>query len=266
MLRFLTYLLALSLSFALTACGDDDCGEAEGGMTGGTAEADTDCEAGGMMGGATGGDTGGDAGGMTGGTTGGDAGGMTGGDTGGMTGGDTGGMTGGMTTAPYTYLVIQDTSDDVNNDGTPGADVCEVTIECPMAAPAVSAAELNIGESELCDGSNGMNCICTEEMNATCSSGINRGDETVAYDGDATCEDNYVSIGEEGQLVLAYDADLTGCTINIVEKSGNDSEGYIVAICAGDSLEECMDPQEGMTGSSPDDGAVSTSFVFNPAE
>ena len=227
------------------------------------------------MGGVSGGMTGGLSGGVSGGNepiggiTGGSdepIGGISGGMMGGMTGGMSGGMIGGTIDDPvdlqYRSLVIQDVSSEIDQAGTPGVDVCEVIIECDTPLEVVDFSS-NRGESPLCNGSNGNHCLCTDEINETCATGVNRTDPPVAYDGNNTCTDNYVSLGLAGRLILNYNTNLVGCTIQIIELAGQTSEAYHVKLCTDATLVNCLDAQNGQTGTSEEDGAVSTSFLFN---
>ena len=155
---------------------------------------------------------------------------------------------------------------DISPNGTPGADVCEVAVVCPMNIPNIIESTHLRGESEECNGTNNDHCLCTEEIDDICTSGVNRSNESLAYDGNDQCGDNYMSLGINGQLVLGYDTDLIGCTIRVVELAGNDREGYSVNVCTDSTLEECMNAQEGMTGSSFGEGGIGTSFTFRLPE
>ena len=137
----------------------------------------------------------------------------------------------------YNYVIILDTSTEINADGTPGADIGEVTVTCDGAAVsgAIDPAS-NTGDSAACDGSNGENCICpgngfTEDV---CGSGTNRGNTALTIDGTSSADDaqNYASIGSGGKLVLVFADDLSGCDVVVDEVVGGDAESYEVYVCA----------------------------------
>jgi hypothetical protein len=172
-----------------------------------------------------------------------------------------GGMSNNMT-GEYTYLIVRDTSVEINNRGTPGADLCEVSVDCPMDQLILLDATLNMGASELCTGQNRSNCLCTQDINETCDTGINRIDEDLVSDGIDQCGDNYMSLGLAGQLVLSYNAPLIGCTIQVIESSGLDNEGYSVTVCTDNTLVNCMEPQSGMTSTMPLDEGILSTFTF----
>jgi len=221
--NLLAYLLTLVVSVSLTAC-PDDCGTEEGGTEGG----------------ATGGATGGDCGGAEGGN-------VSGGANGGSGGGAEGGSAGGSTPeAPvYSVIVIVDETSDVNDDGTPGVDICEVDIVCGESVEAqLDAANSAIG-SDICDGSNGENCVCQETVAPTCTSGIDRSDFGNAYDGiDCSAdEQNYVSLGISGYVSFDLDgADANGCEVTVKEKQGTNEESYSVLACPAGftSADDCV--------------------------
>jgi len=221
--NLLSYLLTLLLSFALTAC-PDDCETDDAGVDEETEEAggaSEECED----------DSGVDGGNDTAGTDTDPGGAETGGT-------DGGAETGGTETAgDFSYVIIQDDSIDTNNDGTPGADICEVTVTCAGEDLSPSDYDSDMGTSEPCDGDNGDNCVCegTEIVEPTCTSGNDRYDVNVVSDGFSCGEDNgvspYMSLGKGGVAIFDYGQDLTGCTVTVEEAEGSDVEGYIVAVC-----------------------------------
>lgn len=153
---------------------------------------------------------------------------------------------GGAPSATYNYVIIVDTSSEVNADGTPGADIGEVTVTCAGAEVngSVDPAS-NSGESPDCDGDNGDNCICPGNgfMEDVCGSGKDRGNLALTIDGTTSADDgeNYASLGEGGQLVLVFADDLAGCNIVVDEKVGGDAESYEVWVCAGaDPAGDCV--------------------------
>ncbi|MBM4292254.1 MAG: hypothetical protein FJ138_13135 [Deltaproteobacteria bacterium] len=218
--NLLAYLLTLVVSVSLTAC-PDDCGTEEGGTEGG----------------ATGGATGGDCGGAEGGN-------VSGGANGGSVGGAEGGSVGGSTPeAPvYSVIVIVDQTSDVNDDGTPGVDICEVDIVCGEGVRArLDEDNSGIG-SNICDGSNGENCVCQDiVIEPTCTSEIDRSNFRIA-DNDEGCDASergkvsaYVSLGIGGYIAFDLDgADANGCQVTVEEKQGSDEESYSVLACPAD--------------------------------
>ena len=121
--RLMAYLLTLLVSFAFIACDGDDCDETAGDAAGeemSEEEADDSC--------AEGGDAGGDPAGEV---PAGDEGGTSAGEEGGVVAGDTAGdMAGETPVVAYNFVVVQDQTEDVNDDGTPGVDVCEISVNC----------------------------------------------------------------------------------------------------------------------------------------
>lgn len=209
----LSYLLTLVVGISMTACPDSECDSDLGGTEVAGAAADggaEDCEEGGSMGG----------------------------NMGGMMGGVMGGMMGGMAGAEepvYSVIVILDETTDLNNDGTPGVDICEVEVDCPDETTLLSETNVqaDLVNSDECDGSNGMNCVCVDPVQPTCGSGINRNDADNATDG-TYCEedgDNYVTLGKDGTLTLEYDRSVLGCTLKVFEKGGVNTESYAVYVC-----------------------------------
>jgi hypothetical protein len=204
MKNLLAYLLTLVVSVSLTAC-TDDCANDEGGAAdcGGT-----DAGAGTTAGTTAGTDAGTDAG-------------------------------AGTTTEPTVYntVIIMDMSSDINNDGTPGADILEVDFSCESD---IDVSELG-GElgSPVCDGSNGENCVCQETVAPTCTSGIDRSDFNTAYDGDY---ETYVSLGIEGSIGFLFTGDVNGCTVTVHEKQGTNTESYAVFACpeTAEGPEDCI--------------------------
>jgi hypothetical protein len=215
----LAYLLTVMVGLSMTACPDDSCdddllgGDAAGAAADAAGGAD-DCEEGGVTGGATGGAMGGDM------------------------GGDMGGATGGAETV-YNTLVIVDETTDVNDDGTPGVDICEIEVTCDDD-PAIENDHYGELGSEECNGENDENCVCVEAVPGICG-GTDRSDFSLAFDG-TTCDadgDNYVSLGQEGVIEAYYDVNLLGCSVKVYEKGGRNTEGYSVSVCpeVGDCIE-----------------------------
>ena len=226
--NLLAYLLTLVVGLTMTACPDSDCGDDLGGTeVGGAAGGAEDCEEGGATGGATGG----------------------------MTGGMTGGDMGGAEEPVFNTLVVFDTtgvSDDDN--GTPGADICEIDIECDGVT--VSADDITVyleistpGCSETDDSA----CICDgERQDGPPSCGTtdrsddisNDTNDLVVYDGNL-CEDGndpYVSLGSGGRVIIEVageGVDLRQCNV-VVYEAGSD-ESFGAEVCPEVDSEDCVD-------------------------
>jgi len=227
----LSYLLTLLVSVSMIAC-PDDCEEDGGAEAGAEAEAGDEAgaeECGGTDGGALGGDV----------APGGD-------DIGGIDGGTDAGSE--VPAGPvYTTIFVLDTSTFVDDDGTPGADVCEVTVSCDddsTVNTGTADVAADTGTSPACDGSNNDNCICRDAVEGICG-GTDRGDKNLSFDG-MSCDtpDNYTSVGMGGYLSYGFDGDLAGCTVSVEENgdNGND-ESYIIYACTSAewSEETCME-------------------------
>ena len=230
--NLLAYLLTLVVGLTMTACPDSECDDDLLGGTevGGAAGGAEDCEEGGALGGATGGATGG------------------------MTGGMTGGDMGGAEVPVFNTLVIFDAtgvSDDEN--GTPGADICEIDIECDGVA--VDADNISVrldittpGCSETDDSA----CICdgVEQAGPPMCGGTDRSDDisndtndVVVYDGNF-CDDGsdaYVSLGSGGRVIIEVageNVDLRECNVIVYEKG--EDEAYDGEICPELDSPDCV--------------------------
>jgi len=231
--NLLAYLLTLVVGLTMTACPDSECdddllgGTEVGGALGGA----EDCEEGGALGGETGG--------------------AIGGETGGMTGGETGGAE----EPVYNTLVVFDTtgvSDDDN--GTPGADICEIDIVCN--GETVSADDITVYlelSTPGCSETDSSACICDgERQDGPPSCGTtdrsddisNDSNDIVVYDTNL-CEDGddpYVSLGSGGRVIIEVageDVDLRECEIAVYE-AGED-EAYGAEVCPELDSEDCVD-------------------------
>jgi hypothetical protein len=228
----MTYLLTIFVSLFLTACPDDECSTDTAGDEMAEAMGGDDlCEEGGDVAGDTGGDTGGE---------------VTGGE---VTGGE-------VPVLEYTFVVVQDTSTDVNLSGTPGADICDIAVECDgVAYGDLEGSEYDIfitRGSPDCNGENAgeptTGCLCRSEMNADCG-GTDRSDEERAYDDDLSCTgDDYTSLGMGGRYTLELPA-LAGCReveVTVAEYQGNTptDESFVAALCS----EKDVDLNEMMFG------------------
>ena len=216
--NLLSYLLAFTVGFSFVAC--DECASEN---------------AGGAMGGAEGGaaDCGGAAGGAMGGAMGGTMGGAMGGTMGGAMGG-----AGTMTQPIYNTIVILDSTNEINNKGTPGVDIAEVDFDCPDGIDRSGSADGELG-SDVCDGDNDANCVCRVEVLDFCGA-TDRGDFRSAEDGDP---ETYVSLGIEGLVQFKFTGDVNGCEVSIFEVQGRNPEAYQVFACQDGAL-EADNPEE----------------------
>jgi hypothetical protein len=209
----LTYLLTLMVGFMMTACPDECAEDTAGAEAGSEEEAAAGAE-----------DACADEGGET-------AGGETaGGET---AGGDAAGAEPVVT---YNQVVVVDTTTDINDDGTPGVDICEVDIACDGAPVGmIDDIKQDFGDSPSCNADNGDNCVCDgTEMRGVCTSGTDRANKQLTFDNDASCEgNNYSSVGISGYLsyVSSSFADCGTIDVTVTERDGNNDESYIVALC-----------------------------------
>ena len=232
--NFLAYLLTLLVGLSLTACPDDECADD---LLGGD-EGGADVAAGGdeCLEGGAGGEGGADMGGE---------------------GGE--GGAGGAETTAYRYIVIVDETEDVNDDGTPGIDVCEVDIICDGLEAAIDLENSALGSDD-CDGSNGENCICRDAVEGICG-GTDRGDLSLAYNGNyCDTDDDYVSLGIGGVLTfdLGEGNDANGCNVDVFEKSGTNEEIFSVYACADADLNDCIIVEGGVMSVEENNFVVST--------
>ena len=216
--NLLSYLLAFTVGFSFVACDEcatEDAGGAEGGAMGGAA----DC--GGAAGGAMGG--------------------MMSGTMGATMGAAEAGAGMMMQPTVYNTIVILDSTGDnnINDDGTPGVDIAEVNFDCPDGVDRSGSADGEIG-SEICNGDNGMNCVCRDRVAPTCTTGIDRSDFASAEDGDF---ETYVSLGMEGLVQFKFTGDVNGCEVSIFEVQGRNAEAYQVFACPEGAL-EAENPEE----------------------
>ena len=208
----MTYLLTLFVGLMMTACPDDDCDGEEAGDEAAASEEEAagedSCEEAGTEAG---------------------------------TEADTEADTEVEVTA-YNIVVVQDTSTEINDQGTPGADICEIEIACD----GIDIRTANISSIEdgspTCDGSNRMECVCGDGDGSIepCGSGIDRGNVDWMFDGDASCDgDNWTSLGMDGMVSIKPDtdagepalADCASVAVTVTEKAGPQNESYIIALC-----------------------------------
>ncbi|MEZ4469396.1 MAG: hypothetical protein R3F60_01070 [bacterium] len=121
------------------------------------------------------------------------------------------------------WVLVIDDSEAENMAGTPGADICGMTVTCDGAAVAAVAALLTPGDGELCD-----------TVREGCSAV--RTDPNAARDDGSSCEggsnpSDYVSLGIGGLLSVQFAQALPGCDLEVVELVGNDAEAYDVYVC-----------------------------------
>ena len=141
------------------------------------------------------------------------------------------------TVQAYDQILIIDTTDDINSEGTPGVDICEVDIICDgQAVATISEIEQDFGESPSCNGENDDHCLCEgTEARGPCNSGIDRTNKSLTFDGDASCEgDNWASVGIHGYLLYQSESfvDCASIDVTVTEKTGLNDERYIVALCS----------------------------------
>ncbi|MCA9524802.1 MAG: hypothetical protein KC549_00720 [Myxococcales bacterium] len=121
------------------------------------------------------------------------------------------------------WVLIIDDSVAENMAGTPGADICGMTVTCDGAGVDAVAALLTPGDGELCD-----------TVRDGCSAV--RTDPNAARDDGSACEggsnpSDYVSLGIGGLLSVQFAQALPGCDLEVVELVGNDAEAYDVYVC-----------------------------------
>jgi len=242
----MTYLLALFVGFTMVACDDDDCSDTAGAAAGDEAEAeetevDDSCvesgETAGMMAGEV------VAGMLSGEEVGGNGAGeeVGGNGAGEEVGGNGAGeeVAGETPTSTYNFVIVQDKSEDINDDGTAGADICEVSITCDDTEVEDAVIGSDLGDSGICDGSNSDNCVCETEVPVVCTSGIDRSDALNAFNGDKNCGDDYVSIGMNGRLSFEVEGlgECSSIGVEVVEKEGPDNESFVVGLCESDDVD-----------------------------
>ncbi len=177
---------------------------------------------------------------------------------GGVDGGGEAGSGGGGETpeASYNYVLILDESTEINAAGTPGVDICGVSVVCGGDPMVASAASLDEGDGGVCAG--GADCDAP------------RNDPAAATDDGASCVadsapvSDYVATGVGGGLWLTFDEDLVGCTVNIVEYSGGDNEGAQVWVCTeANNTDSCYQVGDFAFGGASS-GETSTITVSDP--
>lgn len=144
------------------------------------------------------------------------------GGAGGGAGGEGGGAGGeGGAAASYNHLLIFDDGSADDGAGTTGVDICGVSADC---ATAVSAT-LTLGEGSVCDAE-GPGCS------------TNRADANAVLDDGSACvadsvPSDYTSLGGDGSIAIAFDGDLAGCAVTVVEFAGATMEAWSAFVCDG---------------------------------
>ncbi len=135
---------------------------------------------------------------------------------------------GGGGAAAYDRIIVVDTSAEENMAGTPGSDICGISVECEGTSINASAESNEPGDGDICgDGDEG------------CSA--DRGDSAAVEDDGSACDpasspdSDYMSLGIGGWVSTSFGQDINGCTVSVVEHSGNDAESFTVYACMGDS-------------------------------
>ena len=132
----------------------------------------------------------------------------------------------------YNFVVVKDTSDDTNPDGTPGVDICDIAVTCDGEAVFQVEGIFIFRGSPVCDGSNNDNCLCRYEVPGQCG-GVDRSEEYRVFDENVSCEnDDWTSLGINGSIALNFD--IHSCTevnVTVTEKVSPEYESFIVALC-----------------------------------
>jgi len=161
--------------------------------------------------------------------------------------GGEGGEGGGVMGPEYRYVFIVDDTMATGGQGTDGADICGVVVDCDGTELTGIAGTLTVGGGQVCDGN-------TTE--APCESGVDRANPETALDTGAMCDpannsmppSHYVSLGLSGQLAIEFEQDLQGCSITVVEHAGRDTEPYDVYVCESTDFtaETCVNMGESL--------------------
>ena len=158
----------------------------------------------------------------------------------------------------YTWVLVEDTSIEMNAFGAPGADICGVAFDCGGGVRGVGVdAHLWAGDGEACRAGgevNGEACFADR-------------DDPLAAVGSPhdPCEadsspSHYVALGLGGVLAVRVDTDdgdlptLEGCSVTIYERTRRDAESFQVSVCADAGGVQCLQPAP--LAVSPDGGDV----------
>ncbi|MCB9527770.1 MAG: hypothetical protein H6703_12300 [Myxococcales bacterium] len=135
------------------------------------------------------------------------------------------------------WLIVVDESEEENRAGTAGADICGAVAFCEGAEFIGVAAQSIGGDGLVCDGVPSAVCGMTA-----------RDDPAAALDDGAVCAggsspSDYVSLGIAGELAIDFGRDLRGCSVEVVELLGRETEAFAVFACATPVLlaESCLD-------------------------
>ena len=123
----------------------------------------------------------------------------------------------------YPWLIIIDDSAEESMVGTPGADICGVSVVCGGVEHIPAEVDYLSGDGYVCD---------REEEGCSAS----RADPDAVLDSGELCEgasvpSDYLTLGFGGTVALRYDRSLRGCSIEVVELVGNQQEGYELWVC-----------------------------------
>lgn len=154
----------------------------------------------------------------------------------------------------YAWLIIEDTSDDMNTAGAPGADICGVEFNCPDTIDGQPVE--GYGVEAILEAGAGEHCQEGETVNGEpCFA--DRDDPRAALDApQLPCEadsspSHYVALGLGGRLAVRVDtksaslgmSGLLGCDVVVHERPGRESEGYRVSVCADPDGIDCLAPR-----------------------
>ncbi len=147
--------------------------------------------------------------------------------------GGAGAGNGGVDTISYPFVVISDISEAENIDGMPGVDICRVQLDCNGETRLGTVEDYDAGTGQIC-GQAGV------ELTA-CAEGVVFNDPAMGVDGNSLCDpaertadggSPFVSLGMGGQLVVRFESDVQGCSLDIAEHVGAEVEGYRFKLCA----------------------------------
>lgn len=154
----------------------------------------------------------------------------------------------------YSWLIIEDASEDMNTAGAPGADICGVEFSCPDTLDGQRVQ--GYGVEAILDPGAGEHCIEGESVNGEpCFA--DRDDARAALDApQLPCEadsapSHYVALGLGGRLAVRVDTNaaslgasgLLGCEVVVHERPGREREGYRVSVCADADGTDCLAPR-----------------------
>lgn len=159
--------------------------------------------------------------------------------------------------AEFSYVIVDDISNEIAANGTPGVDICSVVAVCGGDTVLPIGAELGVGEEYICG---------EPEPPAGITCEADRNDPAVALvSGSCDASSNpsdYVSLGGGGRLTLTFGRDLQGCTIQVFEATGTTAraEAAEVAVCADTAASECLTIGGDVVLGTVEEGANPASF------